>query len=170
MYIYLEYIYCTPETNTTSHQVFFNNKFKTINKYIGKAFLASFRDWESGGQTDSKCTVKWLCDLEVPELLWTSAFPPPMKWVMVVHQSIPRGAAVGSVRCAQSCLTLCDPVDCSPPGCSVHGDSQARILEWVAISSSRGSSPLRDWTCVSCVFCIGRRILCLCSLWESHED
>ena len=35
---------------------------------------------------------------------------------------------------AQSCLTLCDPVDCSPPGSSVHGSLQARILEWVAIS------------------------------------
>ena len=39
---------------------------------------------------------------------------------------------------AQSCLTLCDPVDCSPWGFSVHGIFQARILEWVAISSSRG--------------------------------
>ena len=36
---------------------------------------------------------------------------------------------------AQSCLTLCDPVNCSPPGCSVRGNLQARILEWVAISS-----------------------------------
>ena len=41
---------------------------------------------------------------------------------------------------AQSCPTLCDPVDCSPPGSSVHGILQARILEWVAISFSRGSS------------------------------
>ena len=40
----------------------------------------------------------------------------------------------------QSCLILCDPMDCSPPGSSVHGILQARILEWVAISSSRGSS------------------------------
>ena len=40
----------------------------------------------------------------------------------------------------QSCPTLCDLVDCSPPGSSVHGILQARILEWVAISSSRGSS------------------------------
>ena len=40
----------------------------------------------------------------------------------------------------QSCLTLCDPMDCSPPGSSVHGVSQARILEWVPISFSRGSS------------------------------
>ena len=42
--------------------------------------------------------------------------------------------------CAQSHLTLCNPLDCSPPGSSVHGIFQARILEWVAISSSRGSS------------------------------
>ena len=41
---------------------------------------------------------------------------------------------------AQSCPTLCDPVDCSPPDSSIHGILQARILEWVAISFSRGSS------------------------------
>ena len=44
------------------------------------------------------------------------------------------------VLAAQSCLTLRDPMDCSPPGSSVHGILQARILEWVAISFSRGSS------------------------------
>ena len=42
---------------------------------------------------------------------------------------------------AQSCPTLCDPVDCSPPGSSVHGILQARILEWVAIPSSEGIFP-----------------------------
>ena len=50
---------------------------------------------------------------------------------------------------AQSCPTLCDPVDCSPLGSSVHGILQARVLEWVAISFSRGSSPPRDRTQVS---------------------
>ena len=50
----------------------------------------------------------------------------------------------------QSCLTLCDPVDCSQPGSSVHGILQARILKRVAISSSRGSSQARDWTSISC--------------------
>ena len=44
----------------------------------------------------------------------------------------------------QSCLTLCNPMDCSPPGSSVHGISQARILEWVAIPFSKGSSWPRD--------------------------
>ena len=50
---------------------------------------------------------------------------------------------------AQLCLTLCDPMDCSPPGSSVHGILQARILEWVVISFSRGSSQPRDQTWVS---------------------
>ena len=50
---------------------------------------------------------------------------------------------------AQSCLTLCDPVDCRPPGSSVPGILQARILEWVAISFSKGSSRPRDRTQVS---------------------
>ena len=50
---------------------------------------------------------------------------------------------------AQSCPTLCGPVDCSPSGSSIHGILQARILEWVAISFSRGSSQPRDRSWVS---------------------
>ena len=46
----------------------------------------------------------------------------------------------------QPCPTLCDPMDCSPTGSSVHGILQARILEWAAIPFSRGSSQSRDWT------------------------
>ena len=53
--------------------------------------------------------------------------------------------------CKLSCLTLSDRMDCSPPGSSVHGIFQARILEWVTISSSRGSSQPRDRTQVSCI-------------------
>ena len=52
---------------------------------------------------------------------------------------------------AQSCLTLCNPMDYSPPGSSVRGILQARILEWVAISYSRGSSQPRERTCISCL-------------------
>ena len=58
-----------------------------------------------------------------------------------------------SRHCAKSfqlCLTICNPMDCSLPGCSVHGILQARILEWVAMPSSRGSSRPRDWTHISC--------------------
>ena len=51
----------------------------------------------------------------------------------------------------QSCLTLCDPMDCSPQGSSVHGILQARIREWVSMSSSRGSSRSRDQAHISCI-------------------
>ena len=51
--------------------------------------------------------------------------------------------------CVQLCPTLCDPMDCSPPGSSVHGIFPATILEWVAVPSSRTSSQLRDQTHVS---------------------
>ena len=57
----------------------------------------------------------------------------------------------------QSCPTLCDPVDCNPPGSSVLGILQARILEWVAMPSSRGSSRPRDHTRVSCGSCLAGR-------------
>ena len=69
--------------------------------------------------------------------------------------------------CAQSCLTLCDPMDCSPPGSSVHGISQARILEWVTISFTKRSSWPRDQTHISCVSCIGRQILYHWVTWEA---
>ena len=55
---------------------------------------------------------------------------------------------------AQSCPTLCDPMDCSLPHSSVHGIFEARILEWVAISFSRGFSQAKDQTQVSCI--VGR--------------
>ena len=54
------------------------------------------------------------------------------------------------VLAAQLCL-ICDPLDCSPPGSSIHGILQARTLEWVAMPSSRGSSQPKDWTWVSCI-------------------
>ena len=59
----------------------------------------------------------------------------------------------------QSCPILCDPMNCSPPGSSVHGILQARIMEWIAISYSKGSSLPRDQTHLSYVFYIGRWVL-----------
>ena len=60
----------------------------------------------------------------------TSLITRPIYWFVYAH----------ACSVAQPCPTLCDPMGCSPPGSSVHGFSQARVLEWVAISSSRGSS------------------------------
>ena len=59
----------------------------------------------------------------------------------------------GFESCAQSCLTLCALLDCSLPGSSVHGIFQVRVLKWVAMPSSRGSSWPKNRTLVSCVSC-----------------
>ena len=67
-----------------------------------------------------------------------------------------------AVYCAKSLqwyLTLCNPMDCSPQGSSVHGSLQARIQEWVATPSSRGSSRPRDRILISYVSCVGRQVL-----------
>ena len=61
------------------------------------------------------------------------------------------------MRSLQSCLTLCETVDHSPPGSSVHGVLQARMLEWVGMTSSRGSSWPRDGTRISCDSCTADR-------------
>ena len=55
-------------------------------------------------------------------------------------------------------VRLCDPMDCSPPGSSVCGVLQARILEWVTMPFSRGSSWCRDWTCIFYISCIYRQV------------
>ena len=83
--------------------------------------------------------------------LWLSYFP----WC--VHAKL-----------LQLCLTLYNSTDCSPPGSSVQGVLQARILEWVAIPSSKGSSQPRDQIHVSCGSCIGRSgFFTTKATWES---
>ena len=67
----------------------------------------------------------------------------------------------------QLSLTLCDPMHCSPPGSSVDGILQARILEWVAISSCRESFQYRDWTWVSYVSYIGSKLFTTNATWEA---
>ena len=67
----------------------------------------------------------------------------------------------------QSRLTFCNPMGCSLTGSSVHGTLQLRILEWVAISFSRGSSQSSDPIHVSCISCIDKWVLYHCSTWEA---
>ena len=82
-------------------------------------------------------------------LQWLLPFP----WMLFLDFLM----AAAAVKSLQLCPTLCDPwTACSPPGSSVRGILQARILEWVAISFSRASSWPRDRTCISCT---GRQIL-----------
>jgi len=80
---------------------------------------------------------------------------PSGRWLKVARKLMTwadaPGARLGLQLCkesdiAQACLTLCNPMDCSLPGSSVHGIFQARVLEWAAVSFSRGSSWSRDWT------------------------
>ena len=74
-------------------------------------------------------------------------------WFVYTFVCLQLGACV-CVLIAQSCPALCDPIDCSPPDSSFRGIHQARILEWVALPSSRGPSWPRDWTWVSLI--VGR--------------
>ena len=82
-------------------------------------------------------TLLWAHGLySPPRLLCPWDFPRILEWM-------------NECEIAQSCLTLCDPMDCSLPGFSVHGIFQAIVLEWIAISLSKGSSLPRDWTRVA---------------------
>ena len=89
-----------------------------------------------------------------------------VKWRLCVCMCVCVCVCVCSV--VQLCLTLEKPMDYSLLGSSVHGISQARVLEGIVISFSRGSSWLRDQTCVSCLSCIGTWIFYHWSTWEAH--
>ena len=111
---------------------------------------------------------------EQPLSLHSCLFPPSPQGMMMGPSAPPPGALVPCWCCPRGlniaialwglCTyayasysvvsILCGPLDYSPPGSSVHGIFQARILEWIAISSSRGSSQPRNQTCISCVSCI----------------
>ena len=79
------------------------------------------------------------------------------------------GYACVQAKLLQSYLTPCDPMDCSPPGSSVHGILQARILEWVAMPASRASSQSRDRTWVSFVSYNGCRVFVTQATWETPQ-
>ena len=90
--------------------------------------------------------------------MFTLRLPSPGIWWLLPHEkkdicykeSGKWRSKWSEVEVVQPCPAFCDPMDCSPPGSSVHGILQAKILEWIAISFSRGSSGPRDWTWVSC--------------------
>ena len=116
-----------------------------------------------------QCCVTFCCSTEWISYIYIYIYPfllePPS------HHHPPSHPCRSSLYCwcclvAKSCLTLCDPMDCSLPGSSVHGIFQARILEWVAISFSRGSSWPRDQTRVSCISCTGTWML---YCWAARE-
>ena len=81
-----------------------------------------------------------------------------------LHLALKESGSGSGSEVSQSCPTLCDPMDYSLPGSSVHGIFQAIVLEWIAISFSRESSWPRDWTRVSCI--VDRRF----TVWATRED
>ena len=90
------------------------------------------------------------------EAWWAAISGVAQSWTRLKRLS----SSSSSGKSLHSCSILCDPMDCSLPGSSVHGILQARILEWVAVPSSRGSSRTSDRTHVSYASCIGRQVLC----------
>ena len=93
-----------------------------------------------------------LCRMRRWELLWTGKLGFNAQFRALVCILICMMVWLLWFSCYVCVWLFCDPVDCSPPGSSIHGVSQARILEWVAIPFSRGSSWPRDWIHVSCTW------------------
>ena len=90
-------------------------------------------------------------------------------WLQTIVQSYSHqdGMKERKELVAQSCPTLCNPMDCSAPGSSIHGIFQARILEYFAISFSRGSSQPRDQTWVSCT---AEKLFTNWAVWYWHKN
>ena len=109
--------------------------FPSKNTGVGYHFLLQ------GIFLSQELNLHWRVD-SLPQTTWEA----PINYSCVrMHSVLPSNPTLGH------------PVDCSPPGSSVHGILQARTLEWVTTPSSRASSPPRDWTQISCVYCIAGR-------------
>ena len=93
--------------------------------------------------------------MQTPEILWTQLRITSIKQIFQYSESHKSFGFPVHIKIVclvtQSCLTLCNTIDCSPPGFSVHGILQAGILEWVSMPSSRGSSQPRDQIQVFCI-------------------
>ena len=142
---------------------------------LADGFLATSANWEAPHSLD-KCNSKYseyhitlARKAVVKKSTSNKCWSVWRKWTLLPQCAVDGNAnwyrhyieecVCARVLLPQSCLTLCDPVDCSPPGSFVHGILRIRILQWVAMRSSRASSQPRDWTCISYVSCAGKRVL-----------
>ena len=118
-----------------------------------------------GGSFEGQLMIWRFCAPLLHGSTWAAVEPISLgTWVSRMSRNpMPPGQKM-KVLVAQSCLTLCDPMNCSPPGSSVHGILQAKTLEQVTIPFSKGSSLLRDRTRVSCT--AGRFF----TVWATREQ
>ena len=107
-----------------------------------------------------QCIISWLFWLWIMAVTWLYL---PLTFSRLDWRNVQICSWAVKWSCSQSCPTLCDPIDCSVPGSSVHGIFQATVLEWIAISFSRGSSQPRAWTQVSRI--VDRRF----TVWATKE-
>ena len=130
---------------------------KTLDKLgVKRDFLSLIKDIYENPMTNIMLN-KWKTEDSIPKIR-------NMTRISALANSVYPLSAVGLLL---SCIWLfCDPMDCSLPGSSVCGVSQARLLEWAAVSFFRGSSQAREWTHVPC---IGRWILYPWATWEAHQ-
>ena len=118
-----------------------NKNFKKMSRTShGKLFLSFFKNWSI---VYLQCCVSFWCTT---------------KWFSFIFR-VCVCVCVCACACAKSCAALCNSLDCTLPGSSVHGIFQVTIQEWVATSCSKGSSWSRDWTHVSSISCISRQFL-----------
>ena len=125
--------------NVYSKNIFFQFIYILVFLFCFNIYIIFFKRWEF-------FIPLWVSTLNTLSFLYTTQRHFNSSWSV-------------KVLVAQSCLTLHDPMDCSLPSSSIHGIFQERILEWVAISFSRGSSQPKDQTHISCISCFGRWIL-----------
>ena len=114
------------------------NIWKFLVHVLWKPSLENFEHCFAGMWNKCNCVVVWTLFGTTFLWDWNENWPFPVLKPLLEQSEV-----------AQSRLTPCNPMDCSPPGSSIHGIFQARILEWVATSFSRGSSQPRDQTPVS---------------------
>ena len=146
------YLFCPPPTNLLS-TLFLESYFLNINLTITLFRTCLWLHITLKTEVPKFHKSQWLCIAVISlSALW-------LKRNTYLFDLLSNEVCVCVCVCAQSCPALHDPLDCNPPGSSVHGIFQARILEWVAIFCPRGSSRPTDQTHVFFISCIVRWIL-----------
>ena len=120
--------------------------------------MLSLTVWLFWGWGPAVCTCHMYSSWEILEE-FLFFFSPTVLFLLLFLVSNLKFSLCMHAKLLQSCFTLCNPVDYSPSVSSVHGVLQARILEWVAMPSSRGFPWSGVWTQVSDVSCVGRQVL-----------